>query len=498
MGTSNGSKEHAQNYPWRRIAPGTYAQDYDSFLTLQHMWNKLDASGRRLMQSTSCIKIRSDIPDPELEQLLRAAWVTMRHKHPGLAVQLEEYYKVYKVPYPEQVDTWVTDTFHAFPSMTAEEVQKQHLLPESNPHLYWLPQTRELLIVGQHCYFDARTFWVFWGELLSLVVSPRDVHFGDEWKNLPLARDDLIGMARYAGIDGYAKAQALVGKALHADPGKTMVALPTLNTKTSPDGQAAPTGADRNGLLRYSMSVAQTEAMVKACKQAGISVTSAYYTALSLCCRKIQAEHGSAGDIALSFHNFDARSWFPEDVDIDSLTIGTDLHGVLPFSLDVGSGSFGDSVGATDDSFKGLRDMFAKDSLGLDAINQLFKAFFLPGMPISTFPNFSSLGVAERFLRSSFTSGDPARGRSVTIEDTYTINHSMLEGMSCVSIWTWRERFQIAVTFNEAYHTEDMFLRLMKDSCDTMLAGLGISLDHEMTNVAGPSDGAATGNGARL
>ncbi|KAK4235461.1 hypothetical protein C8A03DRAFT_36700, partial [Achaetomium macrosporum] len=278
----------------------------------------------------------------------------MRHDHLGLAVQLEEYYKVYKVPYPEEVDAWVTDTFHTFPSMTAEAVQKHHLLAESNPHLYWLPQTRELLIVGQHCYFDARTFWVFWGKLLNLVVNPRI------------------------------------------------------------------------------------------------------------------AEHGSPGDIALSFHNFDARSWFPKDVDIDSLTIGTDLHSVLPFNLDIGSGSFKGSVGATDDNFKGLRNMFAKDYLGLDAINQLFKAFFLPGMPISTFPNFSSLGVAERFLRSSF--GDPLC-RSITIKDTYTVNHSMLEGMSCVSIWTWRERFQIAVTFNEAYHTE-MFLRLMKDSCDTMLTGL--------------------------
>ncbi|KAH6652462.1 hypothetical protein BKA67DRAFT_661202 [Truncatella angustata] len=472
----------AQNYPWRRIAPGTYTQDYDSFLTMQHMWNKLDASGRRLLQSTSYVRIQTEIPDLELEQLLRNAWVTMRYENPGLALELEEYYKVYKIPYPEEVDEWLSGTFHTFPTMTAEEAQKQHLLPESNPHLYWLPQNKELLLVGQHCYFDARTMWVFWGKLLDLVVSPRDVHFGDEWKRLPLARDDLIGMAQYPTMDGYAKAQTLVRKALHAEAGKQFIALPPLNIKTSPDGKNSPSGADRNGLLRYSITVPQTEALVRACKQAGVSVTAAYYTALSMSCRKIQAEHGTPGDLALSFHNFDARSWFAKEVDIDSLTLGTDLHGVLPFCLDLSSGSFENVAGAANDNFKTLRDTFAKDYLGLDAINHLYKSFFVPGMPISTFPNFSSFGIAERFLKSSF--GDPTR-HSITVEDTYTVNHSMLEGMSCVTIWTWQGRFHVAVTYNEAYHTEEMFQKLMRDSCDTMLQGLGISLNDENGEAAG-------------
>src|SRR4051812_21722130 len=118
------------NYPWRQLIPGTYIQDYDSWQSVQAIWNNVDTEGRRLHLLASCIEIRYNVTD--LESRLRKGWLAARYFHPGLAIKLGEYYKTYNVPTAKDLEAWANSTFIMPTCANAEEFQKQHLT--TDPH----------------------------------------------------------------------------------------------------------------------------------------------------------------------------------------------------------------------------------------------------------------------------------------------------------------------------------------------------------------------------
>jgi hypothetical protein len=449
-----------QNYPWRRVAPGSYTQEYDSFQALQAMWNTLDKEGRRLHLLASCIEIRSNISD--FKSRLRKAWLAARYYHPGIAMLMGEYYKTYTVPTEEELETWLHDTFRTPPCDTAEEFQKQHVGADPRPQLHWFPKSQQLLLTAHHALFDVTGLWLFWQSLLELVASPKQVRFGDEWKSLPLARDDLLGLPKYPSLAGHAKGLALVTDALKQDS----VELPTLNTKTSADGQIIPNGESRNGFLRLTLSSEQSTAIVQSCKRHGVSITSAFFAAVAMTCRKIQSEHGPAGRYAVGFHNFDSRPWFSKEA-TSICNAGNDPHTMIPFAVDLEGKDFDEVLTITDETFKSLRAEFAKDPTGLDAVSHMLKGLLNLDGPIATFPGFSSFGVGDKLIKTTYY--DEA-GDWIRIEDSYHWIHNMVKGMNALCVYNWKGKMYLGGCFNEAYHSEGMFRCLFQDSFELVLA----------------------------
>jgi hypothetical protein len=454
-----------QNYPWRQVAPGSYIQNYDSWQSVQAIWNNVDKEGRRLHLLTSCIKIQSNIPD--LESRLRKAWLAARYFHPGLAIRLGEYYKTYNVPTAEELEAWMNNTF-LMPTCAAnaEEFQKQDLSTDPHPQLHWFPQTQQMLFIAHHTLFDATALWLFWGAYLDLVASPKSIIFGDEWNNLPLARDDLLGLPKYPSLAGNAKGLSMITDALKPDA----IELPTLNTTTSADGQIIPNGKSRNNFLRLGLSAEQSTAIVQSCKCRGISITAAFFTAVALTCRKIQSEYGPAGRYAIGFHNFDSRPWFPKEL-ATIINAGNDPHAMIPFAVDLEGKSFDEIAKITDEKFKSIRAEFSNDPTGLDAISHMLKGLLnLDGL-VATFPGFTSFGVADRVIKTTYY--DEA-GNWIKIQDSYHWIQNMVKGMNAVCVYNWKGKMYLGGCFNEAYHTKEMFRRLFRDSFELILDTFGL------------------------
>jgi hypothetical protein len=447
------------NYPWRQLIPGTYIQDYDSWQSVQAIWNNVDTEGRRLHLLASCIEIQYNVTD--LESRLRKGWLAARYFHPGLAIKLGEYYKTYNVPTAKDLEAWANSTFIMPTCANAEEFQKQHLTTDPHAQLHWFPKTRQLLFIAHHTLFDATALWLFWGAYLDLVIRPKDVTFGDEWKNLPLARDDLLGLPRYPSLAGNAKGLSMITDALKPNS----IELPTLNTTINGDGNIVPKGKSRNEFLRLSLSVEQSTAIVQACKHRGISITAAFFTAITLTCRKFQSEYGSAGRYAIGFHNFDSRPWFPKEL-AATVNAGNDPHAMIPFTVDVEGKTFDEIAKTTDENFKSVQVNFGNDPTGLDAVSHMLKGLLNPDGPIATFPGFTSFGVADRVIKTTYN--DDAGGW-IRIEDSYHWIQNMVKGMNAVCVYNWKGRMHLGSCFNEAYHTKDMFYRLFRDSFELIL-----------------------------
>ncbi|KAA8567251.1 hypothetical protein EYC84_010288 [Monilinia fructicola] len=449
----------SHNYPWNLTAPGSFTQEYDSFQSVQVSWNKVDDEERRLHLLGSYVQIESNIPD--LETRLRKAWLTARYFHPGIAIRLEEYYKSYNVPTDDELNAWLNKTFLEAPCDTAEEFQRKYIGNEPQPQLYWFHKTKELLIIAHHTLFDAGGLWLFWESYLELVASPKTVRFGDEWKNLPFARDDLLGLPRYPSLAAYTKGLEVIMDCLKPE----VVELPTLNTRISSDGQIITNGKSHNGFLRVVLPPDQSMAIVQSCKHRGVSITSAVFVALALTCRKFQSEYGKAGRYAACFHNFDSRPWFSKEA-AKLCNAGNDPHAMIPFAIDLENKDFDEILVSTDEKFRSLRTEFGKDPAGLDALSLMLKGLLDLNGPVATFPGFTSFGVGDRIIKTAYN--DEA-GNWIKIVDTYHWIHNMVKGMNAVCIYSWKGRMILGGCFNEAWHSEDMFRRLFQESFDLLL-----------------------------
>lgn len=467
---SSSSFKANQRQPWLPASPRVYTQTYDSFQTVLKNF-KIDQaeSDRDILPFASYIKVRCTLPD--IEARLRKAWKAARYHNPGLAVELGQHYKTYQVPSLEEVDIWLWTTFRVHQDSCARDVveQFQHA---ARPVLHWFPRTQELLLICHHFYSDARGAWHFWELLLDLAVEPEDVSFGEEGINLPLARDDLLGLPSYPTLPSFIKAHKIVAESLKED----VVLLPAL--KKVPDlNELATSGlcSDRYGQVRMALSEKQTAAMVAACQKRGVSVTAAFYAALALASQALQAEHSSWGRYSLSFHHFDARPWYKQTTDPRG-NLGFDHHAIIPFALDLQEKTYGELVTNADSFFKTTREDFTRDASGLDAINYLLASVMSPRTPLPSAPFFSSYGVAEKYMKTFYGQKE---GPWLEVEDLYNAV-PMSDLVTGVFIWTFRGRFNVFAGFHELYHTAAMFEALMQDTCERMLHGLEIEEEENL------------------
>jgi hypothetical protein len=378
-----------------------------------------------------------------------------------------EYFKIYTVPTKQDLEVWVAETFQTPPFDTAVEFQKAHLGPDPSPHMYWFPKNGELLVVGHHNHWDVTAIWHFWNSYLELVTNPIDVVFGDEWKNLPLSRDDLLGFPKHPTLSSYAKAMEIVT----AEFKENLVDLPVLNAIRGPEGEILPNGPHGNCTRRFALTREETAALIWACKQRNASITSAFFAAAAICTRKIQQEHGKAGKYAICFHNFDSRAWFKKEAGALP-NIGNDLHTIIPFAVDVEQ-PFEEVLTYTNNKFKSLRKEF-HDPNGLDALYHVVKGLVNPHGDIATFPNFTSFGLADRVIQRRY---DGPTGGWIQVDDWYQAIENLVQGMNILYICNWRGQLQMGICFNEAYHSEDMLRRLVKDTFHMVLTNFGVEFD---------------------
>ncbi|KAF4435880.1 hypothetical protein F53441_13388 [Fusarium austroafricanum] len=449
------------SFPWKEISPGNFRQPLDSFGRIWSTFYHTDAKyGREPVCIASYVKFNTTLEAKDLETNLRDAWKATRYFNPGIACAVDEFYREYKIPSQDEVDSWMLETFKTQLSKTPEEIIKNHTR-DFHPVLHFFPakdgNTRhELVILSNHMFNDARGEFYFWNSFFELVTTPEAVTFGDESKYLPPARDDLLGLPPSPSVPSYGKAMSLIGSAFVPDP---------VRTPLRPSNEASDGGC----IKRLALSESQTTKLVDACKLKGVSVTAAVKAAHILTLRGLQgASDGNYRDECFGFEMMDPRSAFKRSYN-PSQSIGTDYHILMPTKFSLGDNkTFLDVAKDMTTSFRTIREDFNKDAEGLDALGYVMLQALTtpPEDPIP--PIFSSLGIVDDFMKSNYG------GSIVGIEDIWVVvpvNSGTYNGLW---VWTWRGQLHLLTSFNKGCYSTEMMEKALQTIVDALLEGLNI------------------------
>ncbi|KAK8080227.1 hypothetical protein PG997_008045 [Apiospora hydei] len=518
------------NHPWTLSSPGVYTQTHDSFAQFFADWVARESESERTsLIVVSVVKIRArfrsssdthpagpQIKDDLMQMRLKQAWTAMRNDHPGLAVEFGPNHSTYKVPtQKDDLVAWLDATFLVHPGLDARGLTRS-LKREAQPRLHWLPKTGEVVLTMHHCYADARSTWVFWDALLEKVVkgaSPAmlDLEKSTKPPNLPPSRDDLLGLPSWPSIQGWLKAHDLLVSAMKLD----LVLLPP-STTIPAAGESKDWLSGPGDFVRHSISESRTAAVVAGCKARGITVAAAFYAALASATRALQETEraGSGGSHAVTFHHFDVRPWLQATGNTNRVGLGVDYHVIIPFALGmiipspVGAAetkgeetvqerSLDELAHDMNEFFQTTRHEFGQDPTGLDALTHYVHSMFVPSTPAPSAPIFSSLGVAEHFIRRSFSGREEgeevclheshgcegeeeesfrsSRGPTLEleVEDTYVMTLGA-KLMNCVILHTFRGRIWALSGFDESYFRDSVLEGLLAGTFEKLLAWLDV------------------------
>ena len=484
-------------YPWAESAPGQYTQDYDTMEQFWMDWIRLERDKpRTTFLVYGSIKLRSRLPPAELLARIRKAWIALRYFHPAIALDLDPRNKRYDIATPDVLEAWLARSFHVR-DKDGDSVHEtyRHASYALAPVLHFFPSkggtsdggsSGELMYYCHHFFTDGRGTLYVWDALLKLVADPVDVQFGDEWKNLPPAKDDLLGMPqRFPSTLGFvAGAEELRTFFVPEVAQLAQVAQP----KTSAIGT--------NGRLRVSLDARQTAAVVAASKARGISVTAAVKGAVTLVTKRAHESHrkaqGLEGDGSNAYivdtSPFDCRPWYerpstsPHFKGQGHRALGVCQVTLIPYACRVGGGDRDYTALANDahNYYTTMRRRFMGDPDGIAGcmagVHTMLVPWTTERAPSSPF--YSSLGIVNNFMSTRYGQGNDGDGSSpaadIKVDDVWAATSSM---MSLVNAWfvsTLDGILRLDATFNEEYVKGDVLKGLVEESIQTLLHELGI------------------------
>ncbi|KAF4973603.1 hypothetical protein FSARC_143 [Fusarium sarcochroum] len=448
------------NFPWTEISPGHFRQPLDSIGKLWSTWYYNDVKlGREPLYIASYVKFHTLLEADELQNRLQNAWKAMRYHNPGIACTVDGFYREYKVPSEDEVNTWVSATFKTHQHKSADNVAREEA-KDFHPVLHFIPdqehKTRgELVLLSNHFFNDGRGEFYFWDSFLRLVAEPESVTFGDESKYLPCARDDLLRLPSHPTILAFLKAAGIVSGSHVPDP----VTAPVKKDKE----------ADHGCLKRLILTESQTARIADACKRKQVSVAGAFKAAHILTLRSLQkGVDGYARDECVGLEMLDLRSAFKGPYNPHQ-GFGTDYHVFLPAKFEVGNNkTFLDIAQDMTNWFRETRKSFTADPEGLDAVGHMMLQTLTGPSHGPIPPMFSSLGIVDGLMQSTYADG------TVEVEDTWMAvlaNRGMAQGFWT---WTWKGQLHILTSFNEAYYDPQTVEVTLQTIVETVLKGLNI------------------------
>lgn len=140
--------------------------------------------------------------------------------------------------------------------------------PIKQSTMYYLPRSSELVVSGSPPHH--RRHWhspLFWHHCFEALVTPKDIRLGDEHARLAPTMDDILGYPENLTPEQAKKAESLLADWATHVPGIGPV---------SKAGTASPGRPQNRELVRSTQT---TEAIVKASKRKGVTVTSFLHAA---------------------------------------------------------------------------------------------------------------------------------------------------------------------------------------------------------------------------
>lgn len=377
----------------------------------------------------------------------------MRYDFPTIACSFGAGYKVYEVPDTAALNSWVDETFIVHDSGTAYDCYAKARKSNSITFHYFA-QSQELLFVTEHLLADGRGHLYFWDRFFSILVDMRDVKFGGEYINLPPLLDDQCLLPLDATPEQTEMAQGIVAQLVQSE----LIAMPVTNM----DLHLAD-----NLHRELKLPSAITASIISACKQRGITVTTAWHAAVVLATKQIQAAAGQPGKTFSSMTNLDLRRYFSGNFDPHSFAICC-YHTGLPAVVDVSNDIFMEIAAQ-------LKHFYANETFSgpgskmpaMPEYSRILSSIFGAGIPKSSTPVLSSLGVLDTWVNAIYGGGKLAV-KNIWLADT--MNSAQIEAF----LWTWQGEMVLSGSCNASYYMPadvDEFLAQVKS---VLLGGLNI------------------------
>jgi hypothetical protein len=392
------------------------------------------ANGRQQYTIFSALKLNLTLPNADTEASLRHAWKQLRHEQPQVAIAIDINQKKmsYDVPDESALEEWLSSTFIVSPVSSADELYRT-AGGITHCTLYYIPASSELVFRAPHAHIDGMGTIHLWDSYLSALAAPvADVRFGDENVRLAPTVPEILGKTLPPTEEEVSKASATLLE--------YVTKLPAMGTPSRVGRAAASFKECRTTEL--VLSVKTTSVIIAACKERGISVTSAVHAAyISTIARHLDPECDQSRYTTIS--PFSLRPYLPPPYNTRHYA-AIFCYTPVPFSIEMPA-SFSEIASALNKSYRTrLKDHPEFVELTgpyTHMVAQLVQSPEGATAPIPTDAMVSSLGIIENNLKRSY-------GDAVTVT-SFKMAIDVVDGMSAMHVFTFDGQLRAVYSSND-------------------------------------------------
>ncbi|KAK6192930.1 putative secondary metabolism biosynthetic enzyme [Pestalotiopsis sp. IQ-011] len=388
---------------------------------------------------------------------------------PTVAAVVTDKGKLYRPADSEAVvQEWLSVSFRVHDGPPAEDNPESCFARfRQVPHiiLHYFPRSRELLIQACHVLIDGIGALYLWDRFFSILATPSPSKRsapGTESALLLPVTTELLGVPSTSSPAGADRANRLVGTWAGKTYSQDAAGIPVVHAGQPPG----------DSYLRREVRLPRpaTDAVVRACKRNGYTVTCAWQAAVLLAMRRHANLHGVEEPACASATvTMNLRPHFSSSASFDPRSaFAAPYYFAMPFDVDYETSSSFDKLARHSSAY--FHSALAPGSGDLEMIPAYLD--LLVGAtaseskpPPSSAPILSSLGVVDNYLRSRPGTWEIA---GFWLADTTTTE------MSLVFLWTFRGEMVLSMSPNARYMTTDMADHFLAEVRDIMVKELNI------------------------
>ncbi|RYP81461.1 hypothetical protein DL770_005894 [Monosporascus sp. CRB-9-2] len=398
------------------------------------------------------VTIKNHADAVDTEEALREAWKSIRRDFPCVGAVVDPPSREIVVREDADTEEWLQKSFRVHDGTTADELFSA-FRSQFHITLHYLRDTNQLLLQSPHTLIDGRgMLYLYHALFTALSTQPGDGSQDYETTgspNLSKPYDEWLGVSAVPSQKNLADAQSIFQRVLQQE---RPIRLPGVNFATTPQ---RPVHRD------LEMTEEATSSIIGACKEKGVSVTSAWHAALALATQSAAGEEGTS---YVQFTTIDLRRHFPSSFIPHKHSIGS-LQTALPFTADLGKDSTFDALSQSLHKQYKTPFAFADNDFSYLAPYMAMSRQILEsgGVPPSSTPSLSSMGVVDDYLQRRYGDWEISK---------FWVSSTMMTGDFQMYLWTFGGKMTFSVCYNEAFYGAEQADQIMASTRDEMVRGL--------------------------
>ncbi|KAF3315981.1 hypothetical protein TWF173_002761 [Orbilia oligospora] len=412
---------------------------------------------------------------------IKSAWKTLRYHHPIIVVTINDDGAglVYKSPESdEEVERWIEETVIVVVDDDDNNIGKKggrwvlaHQRVPKTGEVYWILEKREVVLHLPHQISDGIGSIILLNNFLKILRTGETIPapgFGNEVGRLPPSLFDTLGEKNWRheknfGLNGemVKTAEEISGRFL----GNESIAV------SIKDGVGMDTVPEvPYGRVEHEFDEEETERIVKACREIGVTVTNAVMAANALAMAKYGdiEEEGGKEKKERAISNLVSVNYRPLIEGEGKLQAGgnmfVDTFCVFEVENDNGLKDFKEfakEVKGELSKWKNNEDYISYSPLLAHRLEEVARKGVEEGDIGHSGFVVSSLGIVEKYLKEQ-------------VDDFWFGISVASVGAGCLFIWTIKGRLRIAVCFNKAWFEEGVIEGFVDGVVGELRRGLGV------------------------